>query len=328
MSRILFKISIFLLILWALYYFRNIWLILVLSFIISLALYPLVDFFESKKIPRFISTLVIFGLFVGLVSALLITLFPAALYQIKDFIFNFQSISTNFVNNYFPKEIAPSLAKGINYGFHHFLRDSQKILGLFSSVFGGLIKFFVIIILSFYFTLEKNILEKAVKPFLEEKNYRKFSLLYEKIKKRISRWFVTEMFLCLIIGFVSFLALFLFKVKYAAILGILAGIFEIIPIFGPLISGTIAFLIASSASLVKGIWVVIVFIIIQRLENDLLIPLMMKKTLKIDPALVLITLLIGSRLAGFIGFILAVPTIVILQEIYEAYKISNKNRSE
>jgi len=316
----LFKIFLFILAIAALYYFRDILVTLVLAFIISLALSPLIDFFEKKKIPRVVSTLVIFSLFLGIIISLFAFISPTALSQFKGFILNFRETSANIINAFFPKEVASSLVQGLNQNFEIFLKDTKRILDLAFSFVGGLSRFFVIVILSFYLSLEKNALKKLIKPFLKEEYYQKFSLTYDKIQKRISSWFLTQLFLCLIIGIFSFLALYLLNVKFAFVLAVLSGVLEIVPIFGPLISGFIAFLIASSSSLIKGIWVVIAFIIIQRLENDLLVPLVMKKTLKINPVLILIALLMGSKLAGFLGFILAIPVLVILQETYQAYK--------
>jgi predicted PurR-regulated permease PerM len=100
----------------------------------------------------------------------------------------------------------------------------------------------------------------------------------------------------------------------------LAGIFEIVPIAGPIFAGAIAFLIAISDSWVLGIYTILIFILIQQVESHFLVPLVMKKTVGISPIVVVIALLAGSQIAGFTGIVLAVPAAVVFQEVLEDWE--------
>ena len=108
------------------------------------------------------------------------------------------------------------------------------------------------------------------------------------------------------------------------ILGILAGIFELVPYVGPIFSGSVAVLVAATDSLTLGVYTLLLFILIQQIENNVLVPAVMSLTTSLNPVVILISLLVGAKLFGFIGLILAVPAAVLLQEIIEDWSESRK----
>jgi predicted PurR-regulated permease PerM len=117
----------------------------------------------------------------------------------------------------------------------------------------------------------------------------------------------------------SFIALYFLGVKYSIILGIIAGIFEIVPIAGPIFAGAVSAAVALSDSLSLAIWVVAIFILIQQLESNVIIPLVMKKSVGLNPIWVILGLLGGAKLGGIVGIILSVPVILILEEVINEF---------
>jgi predicted PurR-regulated permease PerM len=144
--------------------------------------------------------------------------------------------------------------------------------------------------------------------------------IYHQVRKKMGLWLQGEVFLMFVVGTVSALGLWLLGVKYSLILGILAGLFEIVPVVGPIFSGALAFLVAVPQSLTLGIYVILLFLVIQQIEGHLLLPLVMNKAIGVNPVVVVVAVLAGAEIAGFVGIILAVPTAVILQEIVEDYE--------
>ena len=316
----LWRISLFALILAGIYLIRDVLTILTLAIIISLALSPMVDFLAGKKIPRLLSCILIFGIFLAVFIALSSFFLPKIIPQIGDFFLIFRENTIHLVNFLFIEEIAEQIIFGVEDAFNQFLKSTQRLIGLVFSLFGRFFYLLTGIVLSFYLTLRKKGIEGLFQFFLPEAKKEGFLLVFSKIKRRVNLWFKGQIFLCLSIGLATWLGLYLLGVRHALILALLAGVLEIVPIFGPLLAGIVAFLVASGDSFLQGIWVVLLFIIIQQVENNLLVPLIMKKALKIEPVLIILALLIGISLAGFIGFVLAIPILAIAQELFKETK--------
>ena len=124
---------------------------------------------------------------------------------------------------------------------------------------------------------------------------------------------------CIFVGISSFLVLKGFNINYASSLALFAGIADFIPILGPLIAGIIIGLIALLDSWSKAILVIVFFILIQQIEGNIITPILGKKFIQLPPILILLTLLIGGKLLGILGAVLAVPVIGILFEILKDF---------
>ena len=135
-----------------------------------------------------------------------------------------------------------------------------------------------------------------------------------------------QLILGVIIGVLVYLGLTILGVKYALLLAVLAALFELIPLFGPILSAIPAVLIAlTSGGLTLALFVVGLYLIIQQFENHLIYPLVVTKVVGVPPLLVILALIIGAQLAGFLGVILAVPAATVVQELV---KDIQKNRAE
>jgi predicted PurR-regulated permease PerM len=123
------------------------------------------------------------------------------------------------------------------------------------------------------------------------------------------------MILSVIVAISVFVGLWLLDVDYALLLALLAGLFEIIPFVGPVFSGGVAVLISISNSFAVALYTLALFVVIQQVENHILVPSVMRFTANLNPALVIIALMLGGAVFGFAGLILAVPATVLLQEV-------------
>ena len=128
------------------------------------------------------------------------------------------------------------------------------------------------------------------------------------------------MILVLIIGVMTYVGLSLLRVNYALPLAVIAGILEIIPMIGPLISAVPAVLVGFAASPILGLGVVALFVLVQQFENTIVVPRVMKKAIGLDPILTMLTILVGGRLFGVMGALLSVPVtlvvIIVLKHFY------------
>ncbi|MBN2197721.1 AI-2E family transporter [Candidatus Wolfebacteria bacterium] len=292
-------------------------IILFLAIIISSALNPPVSYLQKKKIPRIIGTIIIFLLVLFILAMVLYTVIPIAVFELQAFLSNFKDIEfpvfgiidfSQFIN--FEKYLG-----GLENITNTLFSGSVSFIGVLSSFFGNVALIFATLIISFYMTIDQGGVERLLKSLLPVIHEKYVISIYNRVCNKMGRWFQGQILLMIIIGGITAIGLHLLGVKYALILGILAGLLEIVPIVGPIFAGTLAFLVAIPESFILGIYVIILFLFIQQAESQLLVPLVMKKAVGVSPVVVVIAILAGSQVAGFIGIILAVPAAVVFQEI-------------
>lgn len=189
--------------------------------------------------------------------------------------------------------------------------------GFFSAsaaLFGGVLSFILLIVISFYLSVQEHGIEnflRVVTP-LEDEEY--ILDLWQRSQRKIGRWLQGQILLGVLVGVMVFLGLTILNVKYAISLAILAAIFEIIPVFGPVMAAIPAVAIAFIQSPLTGLTVLGLFIIVQQFENHLIYPLVVRKTIGVPPLLVVLSLVVGGTLGGFFGIILSVPVASVLVE--------------
>ena len=148
--------------------------------------------------------------------------------------------------------------------------------------------------------------------------------IYDRSRKKIGFWFRTQIILSVVMGLLVWFALFLLGVRHAFLIGVLSGIFELVPFAGPIISGAIAVLSAFASSPTLALITLLVFLVIQQIESHVLVPLLTNKVVGLHPVIVIISLLIGAQAAGLWGVIIAVPAAAVLQEVIEDWSVIRK----
>lgn len=125
-----------------------------------------------------------------------------------------------------------------------------------------------------------------------------------------------QIFLGIVVGFVTWISLFIFDIPYAAALGVLAGIFELVPILGPWLSFIAAAIVVLATDPDK-IWIVaLIFLAIQQLENTLLVPKIQGDAVDLNPAIIMVLLVVGGAIFGLLGVIIIVPVAAILRDVF------------
>lgn len=137
------------------------------------------------------------------------------------------------------------------------------------------------------------------------------------LERVLGRYLRAQLMLGLIVGYFVFIGLLILKIPFAPVLAILAGIGELIPTLGPWISGAVVVIVTLAMAPQKAIWVVLIFLVVQLLENMLLVPRIQGGYLRIHPAVLIFLLVLGAYLAGFWGLLLAGPLTATGVEIYK-----------
>ncbi|MFA4999145.1 MAG: AI-2E family transporter [Parcubacteria group bacterium] len=306
----------------AAYFARNALIALLAAIVISSALDAPVDFLCRKlKFPRILATVLIFMVFILLVALIVALVLPVALIELTslisqlagtaaDSLFNELSPLMNAFTNEFS---LASLGQVLNL----VLKGAAPVAQTVGGILGGAVGAVSIFIISFYLTVSQDGVGRFLRAILPERAEEPVLKVYYRSKRKIGRWFQAQMLLSIVVGTLVSLGLWALGVKYAFAIGLLAAVFEIMPVVGPIFSGAVGTIIALSSSLSLGLYTLLLFIVVQQLENNLLVPFFMKKAVNIHPVVALFSIMAGFQLFGVIGMIMAVPVSVVLQDVIE-----------
>ncbi|MFA5348810.1 MAG: AI-2E family transporter [Candidatus Paceibacterota bacterium] len=297
----------------------------IFAVIISILFNPAINFLEKKKLPRVLASIIVyFGIFILLGLFVYLTA-PMLFSELRDFAMKFPE--------YF--ETASPYLKGLQLSalanFQSFTQALENMLAKTSSsffnalgsIFGGIITTIAIFSISFFLSLEEKGIEKSLAALIPDKYRQKALGVWSASQRKVSVWFGTRVLGMLFIGIITTITCYCLGIKYAIFFGLLAGLSDLIPTIGPLVAGAVIVMFVLVLSLPKALLFVVIFILMQQIENHVLIPILSKKFLKLSPALVLMAVLIGSRIWGILGSILAIPLMAMLFEVIKG--IWNRN---
>jgi predicted PurR-regulated permease PerM len=193
----------------------------------------------------------------------------------------------------------------------------STVLGAVINVAGGVFGVVTILILTFYMLVESDtIFRRFVRLFPMDQRLR-IATVSSDITVKVSAWLGGQLLLGAIIGTTATLGMWLLGMPYFFVLGFIAGIGELIPMVGPILSAIPALMVALTVSPSMALGVGVFFLIQQQFENHLLVPKLMERQVGVSAVTVVIALLIGGSLLGIVGALLAVPTAAVLQVILD-----------
>lgn len=318
-----------LLVLAFLWFIYDIILLVFISIIFAAVLEPVVNFLEKKKVPRTVGVLSIY-LFLFLFFILVIRLIvPPIVEQVKLISDNFPNLWNKIIQNFNAlREFSEQ--RGLTDNIQQSLKGLESALepatkGVYSTivaVFQSFINFLISLAIIFYLVVQKNAASKVFKAISPVKYQPYLNNLFAKIQKKISAWAWGQLFLGLIIGVVTFCALLFVMPKYALVLALVAGVTELIPYLGPILAAIPAVFLGFTYppfSLWRGVIILLLYVVIQQLEEKVVVPKVMEKKVGLNPVIIIIVMLIGFRVAGIIGLVLAIPVATSLQIIFRDF---------
>ena len=325
------KVIIIGLLFWVFFILKDLVLVILLSIVVASAVEPGAQWFIRRKIPRLFSVIIIY-LFIaicliGLIYFLLVPLLSESSDFLRNFpsYFNVNDFTDTISNNSFLS--SQTFFTGITNSID--LEDiigqintiigsiTSNAFGTIASIFGGLLSFFLAIILSFYLSVEEDGVEKFLKAITTIKHEKYVVALWKRSQRKIGLWMQGQLVLAIIIGMLVYLGLVLLNVPNALLLAVLAAGFEIIPLFGPILASIPAIMISFvSGGLPLAVLVAGLYIIVHQFENQLIYPLVVKKVVGVSPVVSILALTAGWQLAGFLGLILSVPVAAAIIEFF------------
>ncbi|MDQ3089978.1 MAG: AI-2E family transporter [bacterium] len=311
----------------ALFTIRDIILIILTAIVIASAVEPAALWAKRYSIPRIPTILAVYVTLALIFVGLFYFLFIPLLGETSNFIASFPQYSNALITD-IGAQSEGGLLKTISnsVSVEEIVNKLNSTVGSFSKgvfssvsiIFGGAISFLLIVILSFYLAVQEDGVGKFLKAIVPWKQEKYILGLWERSKTKIGLWMQGQLLLAAIIFVLVYLGLLLLGIENALLLAVLAGVLEIIPIFGPIIAAIPAILIGftqggtSVALTVAGL-----FLIIQQFENQLIYPLVVKKVVGVPPMISILAILIGGQLAGFLGVLISVPIATVIIELID-----------
>ncbi|MDP3947744.1 MAG: AI-2E family transporter [bacterium] len=317
----LWKVFFMLLIVAGAFVAMDILLALLAAVILSAGLNPIVSFLERWRIPRVVGTLLIFIFAIGVLATLLYAVIPIAIVEFASLFDHLGEIAGGIFGAQDSAQIVELIKRYLDQLSGVLTAGSTSLVAVASSFIGGIVTTLAVVVITFYLTVSRDGVERFIQAVLPLEYEDRVLNIVARANVKIGYWLQTQIFLSLMVGLATFLGLWLLGVKYALFLGILAALLEIIPFVGPIFAGSIAVLIALADSPMLAIYTLLLFVVIQQIESQLMVPVVMRRAIGVHPVVILMSLLLGAQLAGFLGLIIAVPTAVILQEFLDDWSL-------
>jgi predicted PurR-regulated permease PerM len=310
---------------WLLYRLRDVLFLFFVAMVVGTAIRPAVDWLHRRGIPRATGIIMLYIIIAGLVVGFFAMIVPLLADQITEISRTVPEYYTNFrnaliySNNRLLQNIGwriPSqltLLVNRDPNTEQVLDQVGQTLLYINLILKGVLGTLVIFLLAYYWTQEGNVILRSVlriMPPQRKKNIREFIQLAES---KLGGYVRGQGLLCLAVGLTAFIAYLLIGLPYTLVLGIFAGVMEMIPVFGPALGAVPALLVALSIEPSKVLWVVIATVIIQLLENAILVPRIMRHSMGVNPIIVLLSLFAFGSVFGFVGALLALPLAAIIQ---------------
>ncbi len=312
----------------ALYFISDILLVVLAAIIVASALEPVIRRFKQYKIHRIISVILMYVIVAAILATVFVFFVPLVMNDASSFL-NSLPTTISLQDIWSPiTDIGLNVGTTTSLASHsipvtEYLKGLQSLLvgtgaGAFktaSALFGGFLSFVLIVVLSFYLAVKEEGVDDFLRIVTPVKHHNYIIDLWKRSQRKIGLWLQGQVLLSIIVGVLVYFTLLAVGIPHPLVLALLAALLEIIPVFGPIIAAVPATLIAfngnglGTAALIIGLYAVI-----HQLESQLFYPLVVKKVVGVSPIVVILALIIGAKLAGVLGALIAVPLSAALME--------------
>lgn len=304
---------------WLLFQIREILYLLFIALLLMTALQPLVSFLERFRIPRFLSILIIYAIVFGVFGFSLVSFIPLLVTQSTRLAQALPDLVT---------KVLPYSNIDINTIGQQLAPIGENIINVTVSIFSNIITTVAVLVFTFYFLLERRKTRTILTDMFGESIAARTVDILRAVESRLGEWVRGELLLMLTIGVLVYIGLTVLRVDYALPIAILAGALEIVPNIGPILSAAPAVLIGLATSPFLALSVIALYIIVHQVENNIVVPLIMKKSVGLSPLITILALLIGAKLAGLVGAVLGVPVYLVGQVLFSKLVLEQPQKND
>jgi len=319
---------------WLLYQFWNVLFLLFSGIVIATAIRPLVDWLNRQGLPRIFGVILVYLLLAGLLVGIILLVAPLIADQMTQissqvpiYYLNLRKSmveSNNLLIQGIGFSIPLTLGTLLNFApaqgqpLDQVAQTFHYASLIFQALFAGL----AIFLLGYYWTQEYERTIRALLILFPASKREGIRETLTSAEEKVGAYIRGEIILTSTVGAAAYVAYLLIGLPYALVLALFAGLTEAVPVFGPVIGAIPAALIALSIGPDKAIWVVVSTSLIQTAENHLLVPLVMNRSVGVNPIVTLLALAAFGSLLGLPGAILAIPMAAIIQLLIDRYFLS------
>lgn len=307
-----------------LWFIRDVLAILFVAVLLAALIEPFADWCSKHHVPRGLGVIAIYLVLGGVLSAAAVLLIPVIIAQSTTLVNNIADASAGFTSS-----VSELRALSAQYGLADSLRSSLQsvqgavsgsLAGIFSTlqgIIGGIAALFVVLVLAFYMVVEEDVAKRYFKDLAPAEYQPYLTALFGKMQHRIGSWLRGQLLLGLIVGTAIYVGLLVIGVENALLLGLIAALFEMVPYVGPVLSLVPAAIVGFAHDPVQGLMVTGLYLIVQQVENNVLVPKVMQRATGLNPVVSIVALLIGMKLGGFVGALLSIPVATMASVVLE-----------
>lgn len=314
---------------WFLWIIHDIIALIFVCLILASAFDPTIDYLQRYRIPRAVGTILIYILVISIFTSVIIAIAGPIATEVKNLalqvpkyyeelnkgILQLQTSNTGLFN--------ADRLQNIRGGLDDLLSSLTKLASgnaftAISAVFGGVFSVMLALVITFYFIMEESSVKNFIAWIVPRGREQEATAILDKIQIKLGMWLRGQILLSLIIFIVTYVGLKILGVEYALVLALLAGLLEVVPYLGPVLGAIPAvFLTLTTGGWFKAMLVLILYVVIQQLENNLIVPKVMAKSVGLNPLVVIVAILIGAQISGVVGALMAVPVATALAVFLE-----------
>lgn len=307
---------------------RDILLLVVAALFLAALMHPAARWGERRRIPKGVMVILIYFALFGLLALSMTLILPTLIQQVSSIspslgssisgtVIQFLNSLKEFTQQYDISKSFSSVGVG---SFSQVSQTASQLFGALSNVFGGLAGFAVVLVIAFYMVVQEKDAVRIFRDIVPESYQEKSAGILKQVEEKIGKWLSGQLILSLIIGVFYYIGLLILGIDSPLALAIFASFTEFIPYLGPILGGIPIVLMAFGESPVKALFAMGLVVVIQQLENQIIVPKVMERAVGLNPLISIIAVLVGAKLFGVVGALLAIPVAtslsVMLSELY------------
>lgn len=317
---------------------RTLTLSILIAAMLAYFLNPLVKSVKNKfKISDTLAILAVFLVVILIFLILGFTVFPKTVSDVKNLIMKFpeyykqtlESIN-EFLGQY---EVFKNINLDNNFIANNLSKiyDKQKanaanlIVSSAKNVMSFIFSLVLTPIFTFYFLKDKDDIREKLKKMIPKQKNDRLMKLFSKMHQDMTKYISGKIKMAVFVGFATFIMLLVLGVEFSFVIGIITCVADIVPYVGPLMGLVPAFVFAFIESPIKALWIFVLYLFIQWIENNIVGPKILSEETGFHPIVVLFLLIVGGSLFGFLGMILSVPIALVIKTVYNEYVVNKNN---
>jgi len=324
------KVSLFVLsgisLIWVLYLARGVLWPFALALLLVYLLTPLVDYLVDKKLPRVAATfcayIVLFSIFTLIMLVViprLVDAFQEIYSQLPQFIDATKEYAASLQEKYRGLRLLLEREELTDWIFQGIGALTGKVAQSIAGVPAGIFLFILSLIVSFYLLKDARKIRSALINYIPKEYQKKVSEFLTDVDKILGGYIRGQLIIAAVVGTSIGIGLFLLRIKYAFVLGTVAGVFNVVPYFGAVIAITPALLlglIKDPFSAWTFLWVILLFIGVSQVEMYFLAPRILSRKVRLHPVAIIFAIVVGGAALGILGVLLAIPALAILKALF------------